>query len=199
MEVDAHRGDLIVVLRLFGFASDFVGPACEAMTAALTTRLNVSGGKGYFYPRAKILDRSISSVEGLEVPYVGERLRLDFLSPVLLSKKKVIHASRSLITTTAARLSGLARWHDAELVIDRQVLVETSHRLTYDWFGPTKVNWMRKSDRQNRLIPMAGYVGGLEISGLRSDLAFASLLLTFGQRSHIGADAAYGCGRFDLL
>nr|WP_321444803.1 CRISPR system precrRNA processing endoribonuclease RAMP protein Cas6 [uncultured Cohaesibacter sp.] len=198
IEVDAYRGNLLVRLRLFGFASEYVGAASEALAKALVCRLKQGNQRHCFLPKPQIIDRHIESVAGLQAEISSDLLRLDFLSPVLLSKKNVVHSPRSLITTVAVRLAGLARWHDAKLAMPNELIVEVSHRLNFEWFGAYDVKWIRQSNRQNKKLNMAGTIGQLEISGLARDVELVGLLLQFGNRFHIGADAAYGCGRFDL-
>ncbi|WP_110030322.1 CRISPR system precrRNA processing endoribonuclease RAMP protein Cas6 [Hoeflea marina] len=197
IEVDAEGADLLVTLRLFGFATDYAGAAAEAMGKALTARLDYAGSSGQFFPRPHVIARTILARPGLALSPPSAPV-LDFLSPVLLTSIDVIEHPRSLLTTAAARIAGLARWHDLELSLDRAALVDLSHRLDFFWLDAVGLRWKRRSRKQNREIRMAGTIGRLAIDGSEPDLHLAGRIFAFGQRCHIGADAAYGCGRFDF-
>jgi hypothetical protein len=186
IETDACGGDLVVGLRLFGFACDHAN-AAAAMTAALQTK---SVGLKV------VLDHERTMYRGLPDSVPDGPLGLCFCTPVLLTSTDVTAQPRSLLTTLLARIGGLARWHDLTLALDRGRLGSLADRLVFRWVEPRPVCWRRRSFRQRKVIPMSGTLGTLSISGSADALTLASLLLRFGSRCHVGADVAYGCGRF---
>lgn len=198
VELDAVNGDLIVIFRLFGFACDYAASAAEALTYALKERVDYAGRSGFFFPEPVITDRTISSRGAVEVSEPRSGVILDFLTPATLTGNAVKHNPRGLITTAAARLSGLARWHDLALDVDRDELVEATRLLDFEWIEASAVRWQRGSSRQEKAFEMGGIVGRLVVVGDPELLLLPSVILAIGERTHIGADIAFGCGRFQL-
>jgi hypothetical protein len=187
IEADACGSDLLVRLRLFGFACDYATAAADAMARALQT----------IWLRSDDFSAHQTMVcQSLPAESANGALALHFMTPVLLTSANVTKQPRSLVTSLAARIAGLARWHDLSLKLDRAALVATLGDLTFSWIRPRRVRWRRHSSRQNRVIPMSGILGTLTLSGPSDALSLARLLLRFGSRCHIGADVAFGCGRF---
>jgi hypothetical protein len=199
VEVDAQGTNLKVVLRLFGFAADYAGPAAEAMSDALANRLNYAGSVNAFFPKPRILSRRIVGRNGPVALPRSDELILDFLSPVLLSGVDIGYHPASLIPTLAARLAGLALWHDLALKVDREMVSALGRQLDFLWLSVNRLQWTRVSSRQGSMvIPMSGLTGRLAISGSEEDVESAARLLAFAVTCHIGADTAYGCGRFEI-
>lgn len=198
VELDSINGDLMIIFRLFGFACDYAASAAEALTYALKEKVDYAGRSGFFFPVPVITDRTIASGELVDMSEPRSGMILDFLTPATLTGNTIKHNPRGLITTAAARLSGLARWHDLALEMDRDALVESTRLLDFEWIEATSVRWQRGSYRQEKAFQMGGIVGRLVIIGEPEDLLLPSAVLTIGERTHIGADIAFGCGRFAL-
>lgn len=198
IELDALGRDLIVIFRLFGFACDYAASAAEALTYALKDKVDYAGRTGFFFPAPVITGRIISKGDAVDWPDPRTGLILDFLTPATLTGNTIRHNPRGLITTAAARLSGIARWHDLALDVDRDALVMATRLLDFEWVEPTSVRWQRGSSRQEKSFQMGGFVGRLVIAGDAHDLVLPSAVLALGERVHIGADIAFGCGRFVL-
>jgi len=196
--VDAQKSDLVVTLRLFGFATDFSPAAIEAMTYALAHRVDFRGSNRLFLPTFEITSRWIE-IPDLPCPDLenGE-LELELLSPLTMTGTSPLDRPQSLLTTFAARLSGLARWMDSSFDMDRAMLRDAAAALEFDWRNVHPVTWKRHSSRQGKTISMGGILGSLTIGGDRAALRFAATLLSFGEAALIGADIAFGCGRFRI-
>src|SRR5206468_2743632 len=108
-----------------------------------------------------VLDRRLTTCEGLPDEVPDGPLSLCFSTPVLLTSADVTKQPRSLLTTLAARVSGLARWHDLTLALDRAQLVSMADHLLFSWFEPRLIRWRRRSFRQDKVIPMSGTLGTL--------------------------------------
>ena len=197
--VDAAGRDLVVTLRLFGFACDYAPAAAEAFAAAATLRLDLSGKSGLFLPKPQIVGRTVEPSTPPRQIAAADFHTLDFLSPVAMSSHSAIERPGSLISGAAARASGLARWHDCALDFDRQSLKEAVGSLELEWSGVHRQAWLRGSRPQDRNIPMHGYAGRLHIDGPGEALGFVAPLLALGERMFIGADVAFGCGRYRIL
>lgn len=198
--INPRRGNLDVSLTLLGFACDYAAAAAEAMTIALTTRVNWSGASGLFLPAPRILDRRIEMREGVDLaPPPMTAALLDFLTPVVLTKGSPLDDPAPLFSTLPLRLAGLARWHGLDLILDGIPRVATLfQRIDWGWSDPSDVPWARGSKRQNREILMHGIVGRLVLAGESAALQSLWPLLAFGHITHVGADVAFGCGRFEL-
>jgi hypothetical protein len=198
--IDPRRGDLDVSLTLFGFACDYAAAAAEAMTIALTTRVNWAGSSGLFLPSPRVLGRRMEIREGLDLaPPQMTAVLLDFLTPATLTKGSPLDDPAPLFSTLPLRLAGLARWHGLDLALDGLPHVGTLfEQLELGWSDASDVAWTRGSKRQDREIPMRGIVGRLVLAGETAALRSLWPLLAFGRIAHVGADVAFGCGRFDL-
>ncbi len=190
--------DLLVTLRLFGFAADYAPAASEALLSALGSRLDLAGSTGFFLPKREIVSRTISAQHGLDASLAGPEITLDFLAPVVQSSTSPLVRPQSLIAALAARASGLARWHDVQLAIDRDELLGAIDQLDFEWINARQIQWTRGSNRQHKAIPMSGHVGQLSITGPVDAMACVAPLLSIGESAFIGADVAFGCGRFEV-
>lgn len=193
-----RRSDLAVTLSLFGFANDWAPAAAEALTRTVVELVDWKGGTSVFLPKVAIKRRSLRLMQGVTSPGIRQDVVLAFVSPLTLTGAKPQDRPASLITGLAARVGGLARWHD--VAIDERTnwkeLKERAHGLEYGFSEIEKVRWTRGSRRQDRSIPMNGVIGRLAITGeLGDDIAS---LLVLGETCHMGADVALGCGRYRI-
>lgn len=193
-----RRGDLVVTLSLFGFANDWAPAAAEALTRTVTELVDWKGCTTLFLPKLAITRRSIRAAQGVR-PTERDRVVLDLVSPVTLTGHSPLERPASLITGLAARISGLARWHDVavDVCTDWKALKERARGLEYSFEDIETVRWTRGSRRQDRAIPMSGTLGCLMIAGdLGQDIA---ALIALGATCHMGADVALGCGRYRIV
>lgn len=188
-----QRG-LSVRLSLFGAATEYALAAGEALVRALR--------EGQFHiqdsPESlEVLGREITHLDGPDLAEASLTARLRFLTPLCQRRgNDLLLDPPSLMTGLANRLSGLARWHGLELAEDWRALKDMAQGLQWDLQGGAKVNWQRRSNRQQgRDIPMAGLLGDLYLRGNLLDLA---PLLALGQRCHAGGHTAMGLGRYEL-
>ncbi len=194
------RGDLEATLAIFGFANDFLPAAVEAMTAALAHDVDWRGQTQLFVPRIDIVGRRVIETEGIVPPPPAKGFVLNFLSPLALSGVDPRERPASLFTGLGLRLESLARWHDASLGPDfeRPSLAARARALDFAFGECDIVSWTRGSRRQDRAIPMRGVICQLEIGGTAAADPAVGAMLALGATSHIGADAAFGCGRYKL-
>ena len=170
------------------------------MTAALAHDVDWRGQTGLFVPRIDITCRHVIETGGIAPPPPAKGFILDFVSPFALSGGDPRERPASLFTGLGQRLESLARWHDATLApdFDRSRLAEHGRALTFAFVECEIVSWRRGSRRQDRAIPMRGLIGGLEIGGPGATDPAVGAMLALGATCHIGADAAFGCGRYEL-
>lgn len=196
--LDPAGRDLVVTLRIFGFACDYAGAAAEALTDAVANHLELGRRPDQFLPRCEIIRRTLRPMERPRAFKSDQAIQLNFLSPVVLSSSSALERPASLITGAAARAAGLARWHDCALELDRGALKEAVAALDLNWRDICRHKWSRGSRRQDRSIPMEGYTGVLEIEGATSAIREVAVLLSLGELMFVGADVAFGCGRYML-
>lgn len=191
---DGDGRGLTVRLSLFGAAGEYALAAAEALVIAL--------GEGTFHlaeapERLEVTDREVGELEGPDLSQASLAARLGFITPLCQRRgNEVGLEAPSLLTGLANRLSSLARWHGLELVADWRQIKEIAQGLQWDFQGPGRVTWRRKSQRQDgREIPMAGLLGDLY---LRGDLLSLAPLLALGERCHAGGHTSLGLGRYEL-
>lgn len=196
--VDRIDDDLIVTLQLFGFASEFAPAAIEAMSNALMHSTDFSGTFKNA-PSTHVIDRMVGSGEAPDYSISTPRaIALDFMSPVNLTGKSVIDHPASLLAMLPFRLTGVARWMDFDLVLNRDCFLDAIQRLSFSWTDFSRLDWVRKSGPQKKKIPMKGYMGRLSISGDSHAIATVLPALSFGEIAFCGADVAFGLGRYNI-
>lgn len=192
----ADGPDLVVELRLFGFATDWLEAAGEAMVRALRDGVQGPDRRGL-----AVTDRQAEVFEAVALPEPAAMLGLRFETPLALRRE---HPDApllpGLIASLCNRISGLARWQDAEIedgsawaraMMEAAAGVETLERLTPVAAG------RRSSSRQGRRdIPVAGLTGDLILAGNLTPLL---PLLAIGQTTHAGSHTAIGQGAYTFL
>lgn len=198
--IDPRRGDLEVTLTVFGFANEFLAAVAEDMTAALRHDVDWRGRTSLFVPKIEIAGRRVVETEGIAAPPQADRFVLDFVSPLAITGNDPRAKPASLITGLGQRLESLARWHDVTLgdELERRTLAPLARSLEYNFVEYDVVKWTRGSQRQARAIPMSGLVGRLEIAGTTARDPRFGAMLALGATCNLGADAAFGCGRYEL-
>jgi CRISPR-associated endoribonuclease Cas6 len=200
LDLDVVRGDLEVTLTLFGFANDWLAAAVEAIAAALAHDVDWRGRTGLFVPRIEVVGRRVVETLGIAPPPPATNFVLEFISPLVLTGVDPRERPAILLTGLGQRLEALARWHDVTLgpAFERRALSVRVCDLDYRFRNCDTVSWTRGSRRQDRAIPMRGLIGIMEIGGVSISDAELGLLLALGATCHIGADVAFGCGRYAL-
>jgi len=211
--VDPIGRDLAVRLSLFGFSCDWLSAAADALSAAVRLgvtppRLGVEvttkrdslaarrPGVATEPGRDRVVSRVVETLGGPTVPLGAVSIALDFLSPVSLrGSTHPAEGAAGFVGALLNRVMGLARWHDAEVEIDRSALLAAADRVRVDASGLEPVAWRRGSTKQDRELPMAGEVGTLYLEGPLDPLL---PLLALGERVHVGARASFGQGRYRL-
>lgn len=193
---DAVDDGLVVTLTLFGMATHWLDEAAAALLAAL--REGVAAGDGST-PRVPIdpIRRDVRWLHTVALPSAATRVRLNFSSPLALRSGKSLRGdARSVLTSTANRVSGLARWQGCAVEADWSALSKAAARLSIDDSQLKPISWQRSSARQKgRSIPVTGLLGPLTIAG---DLTPFLPLLALGATCHVGSHLAIGLGRYDL-
>lgn len=196
---DARRGDLDVSLVLFGMAMEWLPAAAEAFSTSLR-RVDRLSPKGPFVSEARILERRLSVGEqAMEVPPPGRAMILDTLSPFVSSGDGAASDPVALFTTLGRRLEGMARWQEATLDVDFRAVADDLRAADWRWSACEEVRWWRGSRRQGgRAVPMAGVVGRLAVAADADRLQRLVPLFRLAEIVRVGADIAFGCGRFRL-
>jgi len=195
--VQARRGTLEVILTLFGKAGEWAPAAAEALVEACI-RIDWRAAANGFVPALTILDRSMERVT-LDTSAIKEQTELEFLTPLVVSSQDAATSPVSAFTTFGLRLEGLARWHGLTLEpVDWSALAVNLRTAEWNWSDMEVVNWQRGSRRQGRWLPMRGVVGMLHVAADSRTLAGIAPLLCLGAVAHVGADIAFGCGRFRI-
>lgn len=185
-------------LTLFGFASDLLDIAADALVRALSVGLDLPGAGRQPVP---VLHRQLLSDDSLSLPPVPDAVTLRFHTPLCLRRGGATLTGTdllpALVTSLGNRISALARWQDTELLADWAALRDHAAALSVDTGGLRPIQWQRGSARQDHgPLPMGGLIGDLPLSG---DLAPLWPLLCLGETCHAGSHTAQGLGRYTLL
>lgn len=187
-------GLIALRLTLFGFATEWLEAAAEAWTLALRGGVGMPDGlQALLEPQ----DRRITTHESLPAPPPPAAVTMRFTAPLCLRRGGATHAEvGSLFTSLGNRVSGMARWLDAQIAADWRALKNHAAGLTIDAAAMTPVSWRRYSGRQgDNPIRMEGLIGRMTVAG---DLAPLWPLLLAGETCHVGSHAAQGLGRYVL-
>jgi CRISPR-associated endoribonuclease Cas6 len=194
-----HRDDLLVRMSLFGIACEWGSAAAEALTIVLMERVDWKEATGGFAPAPRIASRK---VEATTVPTnsATHQLILDFMSPLVISSRNGTEDPRPAFMSFGLRLEGIARWHGLSLAqVDWRAMAGMLNALTWEWEDVVPVAWHRGSRRQDKWITMRGVIGRLVVSGAALDDPQLSALFRLGALIHVGADIAFGCGRYEIV
>jgi hypothetical protein len=188
---------LVVELVLFGFATDWIEAAAEALVTALREG-EVLGPGAALEPAA----RTVAMLDGLPAPAPAPTTRaalLEFETPLSLRSGPVGAAGpTSLLPSLLRRLAGLARWQDADLAREeRDGLAAAARRLRVTCLDQrAQASWLRRSARQRRTVPVDPV--GMPVVLLEGELAPLLPALALGELCHVGARASLGLGRYRL-
>ena len=192
IRADALDQDLVITIRLFGFATDISGEIADALVRALRSGLSLRPGG------LDIADRAIVVAEGVEDRLVEHSAELEFETPLLLrnSKDGANVEPSALIRTLLHRADGMARfWHGCRLDIDFPATLAATSEVEGTWVDTDVVRWKRSARQQGKLIGMSGVTGKLALR----HVAKFSWLLSLGEVIHCGSRTAWGLGRFKFL
>lgn len=196
--VDRRGRDLVVRLTVFGFATEWMPAAAEALSAAVAEGLARATDDGR--PVA-IRHRRLGAADGVDWPEAAEGgdapVALNFLSPVVFRGPDDGFPADfpGFVANLGNRLSGLARWQDVRLEADWRGLKAAAAAVAMDARGLERVRWRRRSSRQGRTIGMAGWTGTVVLHG--PVWPFLPLL-ALGATAHVGSHTALGLGRYGL-
>lgn len=184
---------LAVEIALVGFASECLEETAAALVRAWRQRIPDVAG-------SRVVERVIWSSEGVAVPAAAAVI-LAFTSPLAIRFKGDGPATAeaalwSLLSSLGNRVSGLARWQDAEIEADWPDLKARAGAIDLACLANDSERWERRSFRQDRRIPMQGQRPVLRLAG---DLAPFLPWLALGTLTHVGSHAALGMGRYRLL
>ncbi len=198
--VSPHAGALDIELTVFGFASEWMPAILETMTAALLHDVDWAGNTRLFVPAIRVEGRNLVTLPSLDHEAEGSSsLMLEMLSPLVITGVDPRSKPASLVIGLVRRVEALARWQDTALSVEvSDALCGQARELTYDFDEFHEVRWRRGSQRQDKWIPMRGYFGNLLISGAPMRRGDFERLFALGEICHIGADIAFGCGRYRI-
>jgi hypothetical protein len=196
--VTPRRGDLDVTLTLFGIATEWAPAAAEALVEACAC-IDWRAAAKVFVPAARVVERRVDHVTIAELPNSTGAMVLTFMSPLVGSSKDPVEAPASAFTSLGLRLEGLARWHGLTLApVDWRTLADLLISAAWTWSEADIVTWQRGSQRQDQWIGMKGVLGSLHVDADPDTMRAIAPLLQLGSITHVGADVAFGCGRYSM-
>ena len=194
IECDPIGQDLLVTVRLFGRAVYWVHEFRAALVAGL--RKGLIDNSGRLHPQT-ISASQIVETTGVHIHNLDAPIVIDFLTPVLQSRNGVpIFEPLSLLTGLAARIAGMAWWHNSTLLLDAFSVDAAARRLLAGAQSYTdEAKFLRGHGNQNRATVQTGTTGWLRCPAPTSPL---SIILQLGVQTHFGAKTSAGAGRYLL-
>jgi len=190
----ADGPDLLVYLRVFGMANDWLMRAAEALVHGVENILPWT----QLYPGRKvapaILDRQILISPALTRPPV-DTVVLNFISPVDASGKNLRATPHSLLTRMLRRVDAVSRWNGVALTeTAARALAAQARSMECDPSGLCAGRY-EKPNRFGQSRVNTTMSGQFRITGATAD--FWPVLL-IAERAHVGRGSVEGLGRFEL-
>jgi hypothetical protein len=187
---------LIASLSLFGWQDAVRDCAFDALIGALSEDgLLIREGTQQRHIALTLLEAHWDVSTGLQMPSISDSVRIKFLTPCKLGPAGTIGTRYSDIWVSCAlRAQAIAHWHGCELGIDLGHIRALARAMLYDDSGLFGSRWERWSSRTGKSPrAMMGLSGELCIQRWRQDL---TPLLVLGEAANVGAETAFGLGRF---
>lgn len=185
--------DLILSLRVFGFANEWILDARSALINALRTSIRWNDLGVPPNSKQNITDCSVSSVELRHPDQKPKKAVIEFISPVDDESGRLRDEPLRLVDRLKIRTRALARWHD--LVVPES----------------TMESWVATPSRESvkaslRTIDIPSWNSGRPITktGLAGTVSFALpghplvTLLSIGETTGIGRGTVKGLGRYSV-
>jgi hypothetical protein len=190
-------GHLIVELRLFGIADQWLDEAVPALVEALEVGIAPKAERSFRVP-LPVRDVLVSARGGLDAPEPASSAVLKFRSPVAVRRDaRHVFDPLSVLASVVKRVESLAPWQLAGLDHDRSLLRHDLDDLVVDERDMTPYRWERHSrNGGDRPIGIAGQIGSLRVSGRLGRLLDH---LVIAETCNTGSHAALGLGWFDLI
>jgi hypothetical protein len=189
--------ELMVTLRLYGYAAAWLLESRAALVAALRGGVSVAPGAR---ARARL---EVTGVETRQLPRPEvtpdpNEAMVVFDSPACFARGAAQAVGiETLLGSLFGRLAGLAAWHGIALDADHEALAEATERVRLDASRLRPAAWDRIAVAQGgRRIPMVGVLGSLWLSGPLGPLAPA---LALAPTAHLGSHTAFGMGRCQVI
>ncbi len=200
LAVEPRRGGALdVTMTLFGAACEWAPAAAEALVESCG-RVDWRDAAGVFVPAMTIIGRKLEQVAIDDQRSTCPALELEFLSPLVVSSQDPIEAPGAAFKSFGLRLEGLARWHGLTLAAaDWSAIKAALTAADWTWTETELAQWRRGSQRQDRWIAMRGVLGRLHVAAPLDAMTKISPVLRIGASTHVGADIAFGCGRYRIL
>jgi hypothetical protein len=186
--------DLLITLRLFGRAIEWGSEMRAAIISGLRNGLTDGRGKFAVYT---VLAAETQRQKGWKTQPLTSPITMEFLTPVLQSRAGApIFDAVSLLKGLAARIAGLAWWHDRELLLDRDDIDAAVRSMIAGAQSDLRpVTSTRRNNSNGGVVGQIGTVGWLRCPPPEERLA---TLLQLGVEAHIGAKTTAGAGRYLL-
>lgn len=190
---EPDKGDMIVGLRVFGVACDWMPAASEALVAGLRDILPWQ--RLIARPPPPITARDFTYCDHVAIPIAKGPVTLRFLSPVDVSGIRR-DIGPSLLSRILRRVAALSRWQGMVLASDAtRDLTARIDALDIDTSRMTSGRY-ESASRHAEIRSHATMQGELRISG---DIAPFLPALAIGERCHVGRAAVEGLGRYRLV
>ena len=197
--VHPRRGDLYITLTLFGAACEWAAAGAEALVDVAANRIDWRAAAKVFVPEIAVTDRRMDAV-ALDTGPIAAGVDMEFLSPLVVSSGNPKDDPVPAFSTLGLRLEGLARWHGLTLAsVDWGAMRTALRAAEWTWAETETDRWDRGSRRQDRWIAMTGVRGLLHVAANADVMARIDPLLRLGAVTHVGADVAFGCGRYRIV
>ena len=200
-EADRDGPDLIVRLKVFGFASAWTPAAADRLAEALNSHIDWRTLSGMTNLRApRVSDLAVRTVQGLgQGPSEGpppEAVVIRTVTPFEDEKGLLPDEPWTFAARAARRVWGLARWHDAELDVDWSALSAAWRAADYRLSSRASGYDLLLRHTRGEGFRQAVFRGELYIDDLDPALW---PILRLAETCGAGRGVTHGLGRFEVL
>jgi len=190
-------GDLVLTLRLFGFACDWAGEVRAALAEAARERLDWKWlAQGLFLgDPAPIGVHQRSPVLVHNPVDIPQRTVMRFMTPIDCKNTDPVDRPESILSRLASRVWLLARWQDATVEVDWSALSSAWRNLEISVAYAAGRVVRRSSTRTGKRFVEQARELELDMVG---NLSAVWPLLVIGEQAHVGRGTTAGLGRYIL-
>lgn len=190
--------DLIIRIRIFGFAREWTNEIAPALIQALLLHVHwrkLAGRSVRYIPaKLEVLTPRVTFAAPITRPQPPDLVRLVFTTPLDAERGTLEGKPHLVFERLAGRIIMLARWHDIEISVPWQELEQAWLRCDYQLESGSVGSAVRLGGHRFKNSVIADQTISIE-----GDLKQLWPLLIIGETTNVGRGASIGLGQYVLF